>query len=102
MAEIILIGAPGQTRPYAAAGLRCFEPGRGRLIERVLAERVRCEVLAMTRAAYGALPTALARELQEQAWPALAIVPAVRDAADAARVAKRLFGMYAGSGPVAA
>ncbi len=102
MAEIIVIGAPGQTQPYAATGLMCFEPGRGRLIERVLAERVRCEVLAMTQAAYRALPAALARELQEQAWPALAIVPVVRDAGEAARVATRLRGMYAGSGPVAA
>ena len=59
MAQVIVIGANGETRPYAAAGLQCFEPGRGRLIERVLAERVRCEVLAMTRAAFNALPTAV-------------------------------------------
>ncbi len=101
MAQVIVIGANGETRPYAAAGIPCFEPGRGRLIERVLAERVRCEVLGMTRAAFGALPMALARELQEQAWPALAIVPNVRDTAEAARVAIRLLKMYAG-GPVAA
>lgn len=102
MAQVIVIGAPGETRRYEAAGLRCFEPGRGRLIERVLAERVRCDVLAITRAAFCALPRALARELQERAWPTLAIVPPARDTGDAVRVANRLRRMYAGNGPVAA
>ena len=36
----------------------------------------------LLRSVNGALPAALARELQEQAWPALAIVPAVRDAGE--------------------
>lgn len=102
MAEIIMIGAHGETRPFAAAGLRCFEPGRGRLIERVLAERVRCEVLALTPAAYGALPVGLARELHESSHPVLAIVPPLRDAGDAARMAERLLRHSAGTGPVAA
>ncbi len=102
MVEIIVVGTYRETRAYEAAGLRCFEPERRRLIERVLAERTRCKVLALTRPAYDALPAALARELRECAAPVLAIVPAARDVEAAARVAEGLLRMHEYHGPVAA
>jgi len=102
MSEIILIGTGGETRAFAAAGLRCFEPGRGRLIERVLAERVRCRVLALTPGAFSALPAALAVTLRESPRPALAIVPPLNDPEEAALVVDRLYRHHAGSGDLAA
>lgn len=79
MFEVILIGAEGETWPYEAVGLTCFEPAAGCVAERVLAERTRCEVLAMTQAAFDRLSSELANAVEETAWPELAIVPAVDD-----------------------
>ncbi|MEZ5722425.1 MAG: hypothetical protein R3D59_12865 [Paracoccaceae bacterium] len=102
MAGIIVIGERGQTRAYATAGLRCFEPGPGHLVERVLAERFRCEVLALTRTAFDALPAALARDLRHRLGPTLAILPEAETAADGLREADRLIAMLPHSGPAAA
>ncbi len=102
MADVIVIGTQGDTRAYATAGLTCFEPERGHLVERVLAERGRCGVLAITRAAYDALPAALAKTLCGSVWPTLAIVPVMRDAGAASRAADRLMRIVAARRPVAA
>lgn len=76
MSGAIVVGLRGETAAYVAAGLRCYEPDAGRLVERVLAERARCAVLAMTRRAHDALPPSLARDLRQAEWPVLAILPA--------------------------
>lgn len=102
MGGIIVIGERGQTRGYAIAGLRCFEPGPGHLVERVLAERFRCDVLAMTRTAFEALPASLARDLRHRTRPALTILPDTATPADALAEADRLFAMLPHSGPAAA
>ena len=102
MADVIVIGKRAETQAYAAAGLTCFEPEPGHLVERVLAERVRCAVLAITRPAYDALPSALAKTLCESVWPALAIVPVPHEPRAASRIADRLSGIVAARRPVAA
>jgi len=90
MDDVILIGANGDSRPYQAAGLSCFEPAEGRVAERVLAERSRCEVLAMTPAAFESLPSELGSVLRESIWPEVVILPPVDDVAAAARIADQL------------
>ena len=79
MAEVIVIGTRAATQAYETAARTCFEPKRRHLAEKLLAERVRCALLAITRPAYDALPAALATTLSESIWPALEIVPVLRD-----------------------
>lgn len=90
MAGIIVIGTNGETGPFQAAGLRCFEPEAGRLVERVLAERARCNVLALTQTAHAALPGALARNLRQGAWPRLVVLPHAADAGAVPRLREAL------------
>ena len=86
MYGVIFIGGPRAASAYRAAGVACFEPAAGNLAERVLAERVRCQVLAMTPATFHALPAWLARELSEACWPHLVLVPDIETQRDADRV----------------
>jgi len=63
MDDIVFIGAPHETPAFAEAGLLCFQPAPGHLVERVVAEQGRCNLLAMTRETFSALPPWLARDL---------------------------------------
>lgn len=86
MEDVIFVGSSRTACAYRTAGVTSFQPAPGNLIERVLAERVRCRILAMTPDSVEALPAWLARELREARWPRLVIVPEVRTARDADRV----------------
>jgi len=79
MAKVMVSGTRAATQAYATVALTCFEPERGHLAEKLLAERVRCALLAITRPGDDALPAALAKTLCESIWPALEIVPVLRD-----------------------
>jgi len=65
MDDIVFIGSPHETPLFEGEGFRCFEPAPGRLVERVLAERRRCRLMAMTQETFGALPSWLAHDLLE-------------------------------------
>lgn len=86
MDDVVFIGNRLDVEGYRNAGIPSYAPPLGLLAERVVAERNRCRVLAMTETTYGALPADLARELREGHWPQLAIVPEMRNADDRLRV----------------
>lgn len=90
MDDAIVIGTSGETRAFDAAGLTCFEPEPERVAERVLAEQLRCEVLAMTRKAFESLPKALGTTVQEGIWAELVIVPVPDDIRTATRISDEL------------
>ncbi|MEZ5722424.1 MAG: hypothetical protein R3D59_12860 [Paracoccaceae bacterium] len=75
MHDVIFIGDGLDARAYGDAGIPSFAPPRGLLAERVMAEKRRCRVLAMTEGTFSALPADLARELREGCWPQVTIVP---------------------------
>jgi vacuolar-type H+-ATPase subunit F/Vma7 len=78
MDDVIFIGDRQDASLFRDAGIPSYAPALGQLAERVLAERARCRVLAMTDGTFQALPETLARELREGDWPRLAIVPETR------------------------
>ncbi len=83
MDDIVFIGAPHETPLFEDAGFRCFEPAPGYLTERVLAERKRCRLMALTRETFVALPHWLAYDLLEWTPEQIFIVPEVpRTSAD--------------------
>ncbi len=76
MNDAIFIGNRRDAALFRAAGVVSFAPARRDLAERVIAERKRCQRLAMTAETFEALPADLARELRESDWPRLVIVAA--------------------------
>ena len=86
MYDVIFIGDRREARVYRDAGIPSYAPSLGLLAERVMAERRRCRVLAMTADTFAALPAALARELREGSWPQVTIVPDLDGERDSARV----------------
>jgi vacuolar-type H+-ATPase subunit F/Vma7 len=88
--SVIFIGDRLNAIGYRNAGIHSYVPASSRLTERVLAERKRCRILAMTEAVFSALPADLARELQEGTQPRLAIVPELKDGADDVNVRETL------------
>jgi len=90
MVDVIFVGAPDETRLYQAAGITSFEPALKNLVERVIAERVRCRVLVMSQPTFDALPRWLARELSESEQPKLVVVPRSRNETDQRRTIEHL------------
>jgi len=91
MKDVIFIGNRRDACLFRDAGIDSFCPEDHRLVERVIAERHRCRVPAMTAKTFAALPGALARELREGAHPHLSIVTAPLHArAHAHRVPREL------------
>lgn len=74
MHDVIFIGDRRHAALFRAAGINSFVPAKGHLAERVIAERGRCRVLAITAKAFAALPPELARELREASCPRLEII----------------------------
>lgn len=74
MNDAIFIGNRRDAALFRAAGVVSFAPARSDLAERVIAERKRCQRLAMTAETFAALPPGLARELRESDWPRLVII----------------------------
>lgn len=79
MKDVIFIGNRRDACHFRAAGIESYCPEPERLVERVLAERRRCRVLAMTADIFADLPGGLARELREGDHPRLRIVTAPLD-----------------------
>lgn len=75
MLDLVFIGERNDANHFRQAGVPAYAPSQGRLVERVLAERWRCRVMAMREATFNALPADLARELREGEAPRLAILP---------------------------
>lgn len=75
MTDVVFIGDPHLAARFRRAGIRTYAPPAGHLAERVMAEKRRCRVLAMTERTFGALPEALARELREASSPRLELLP---------------------------
>ncbi len=63
MDDIVFIGSPHEIPLFEEAGFLCFEPAPGRMVERVLAERRRSRLMAMTQDTFGALPSWLTHDL---------------------------------------
>ncbi len=76
MIDVIFIGDRRGVALFREAGIESYAPARRHLAERVIAERARCRVLAMTDETFAALPEDLARELREGELPHLEIVSA--------------------------
>jgi len=74
MIDVIFIGDCKDAALFRAAGVPSFAPAPRHLAERVIAERARCRVLAMTAKTFAMLPSRLARDLREGDWPRLEIV----------------------------
>ncbi|MEJ2030234.1 MAG: hypothetical protein P8X66_10300 [Maritimibacter sp.] len=72
---VVFIGDHLNAVGFRNAGIHCYVPEASRLTERVLAERHRCRILAISEAAFHELPEYLARELCDSLHPQLAIVP---------------------------
>jgi len=75
MHDVVFIGHHRDVAQYHEAGIPAYAPPIGLLAERVLAERGRYRVMAMTEETFRDLPTDLARELRESPMPHLEIVP---------------------------
>ena len=75
MENVVFIGGPRDAEAFRNAGIPSYAPPLGLLAERVLAERRRCAVLAMTESTFAALPPPLARELRQGDSPQITIVP---------------------------
>ena len=86
MNDVIYIGDRRDARACGDAGIPSSAPPRGLLAERIIAERRRCRVLAMTADTFAALPTPLARELRDGSWPQVTIVADMPTECDRARV----------------
>ena len=85
MYDVIFIGDLLDARAYCDAGIPSYAPPVGLLAERVMAERRRCRVLAMTEHTFAALPASLARELREGNGPQITFVPELHAETDRAR-----------------
>ncbi|OIP82475.1 MAG: hypothetical protein AUK37_09010 [Rhodobacterales bacterium CG2_30_65_12] len=77
MKDVVFIGDHRQAALFHEAGIASYAPPVGHLAERVLAERSRCRVLAMTERTLRALPADLARELRASRWPRLEVLPEI-------------------------
>lgn len=86
MDEVVYIGGARDAEAFRSAGIPSYAPPLGLLAERVLAERHRCNVLAMTARTFAALPAPLARELREGDWAQVTIVPEIDGVIDAGRI----------------
>ena len=75
MDNVVFIGGPRDAEAFRSAGIPSYAPPLGLLAERVLAERRRCNVLAMTESTFAALPAPLARELREGGSVRVTILP---------------------------
>lgn len=82
MDNVVFIGGPRDAEVFRNAGIQSYAPPLGLLAERVLAERRRCKVLAMTESTFSALPAPLARELREGGGAQLTILPDIDHGAD--------------------
>jgi len=86
MDDIVYIGGIRDAEAFRAAGIPSYAPPLGLLAERVLAERRRCNVLAMTASTFAALPAPLAREVREGDGAQVAIVPEIDGDVDPGRI----------------
>lgn len=86
MDSIVFIGNAREAEAFRGAGIPSYAPPAGLLAERVLAERRRCGVLAMTARTFAALPAPLARELREGDWAKVSIVPDMVGDVDSSRI----------------
>lgn len=75
MDNVVFIGGPRDAEVFRNAGIQSYAPPLGLLAERVVAERRRCKVLAMTQSTFAALPAPLARELREGTGAQVTILP---------------------------
>mgnify|MGYP001548857937 CR=1 FL=1 len=99
MDDVIFIGEPGDAEAFRNAGIPSYAPPLGLLAERVLAERRRFHVLAMTERTFAALPAALARELRECGSPRVTILPDLDGGEDRACIRELLRRSLAQTGP---
>lgn len=75
MDDVIFIGDRNDAVHFRNAGIPAYAPAQDALAERVLAERLRCRMLAMRERTFRALPNSLARELREGPLPKLKLLP---------------------------
>jgi vacuolar-type H+-ATPase subunit F/Vma7 len=75
MDDVIFIGDRNDAIHFRNAGIPAYAPANDALAERVLAERLRCRILAMRERTFQALPNSLARELREGPLPKLKLLP---------------------------
>lgn len=90
MNDVVFIGDHRQAALLRDAGIPSYAPPVGHLEERVLAERVRCRVLAMTERTLRALPAHLARELRASRWPRLEVLPEIETGGACAPLLQKL------------
>lgn len=102
MNDIVFIGHHRDAALFREAGIPSYAPEPGHITERVLAEKRRCRILAMTEDLFRALPAALARELREGPAPQLEIVSETLGDASARRVLSRLETFRSGGLPLSA
>lgn len=100
MFDVVFVGPPTAARTYRDAGITSYEPEPDQSAERIIAERRRCQVMAMSLETLAALPDWLAVELERGPWPILEIVPGELAPSDATGIATRLRAMSAGAAPV--
>ncbi len=86
MDNVVFIGGPRDAEAFRSAGILSYAPPLGLLAERVMAERRRCNVLAMTESTFAALPVLLARELRKGESAQVAIVPDLDGEIDHGRI----------------
>jgi len=86
MDNVVFIGSPRDAEAFHRAGIPSYAPPLGLLAERILAERCRCNVLAMTESTFAALPAQLARELREGGWAQVTILPDLDGEIDQGRI----------------
>ncbi|MCB1336820.1 MAG: hypothetical protein KDK10_04960 [Maritimibacter sp.] len=99
MFDVVFIGSTTAAQSYRAAGIMSYGPEPERSAERIIAERRRCRVMAMSRETLAALPEWLASDLQRGPMPVLEIVPGDTAPADVCGIAARLLGMTRGAAP---
>ena len=90
MDDVVFIGDPQDAEVFRSAGIPSYAPPLGLLAERVMAERRRSHVLAMTESTFAALPAPLARELREGGGPQVTIVPDLNGERDGGRIREML------------
>ncbi|MEZ5767418.1 MAG: type II toxin-antitoxin system HicA family toxin [Paracoccaceae bacterium] len=90
MDNVVYIGGPRDAEVFRNAGILSYAPPLGLLAERVIAERRRCNVLAMTESTFASLPAPLARELREGGGGQVTIVPHLEGDIDDAQVRRIL------------
>ncbi len=99
MFDVVFVGPSTAARTYREAGITSYEPEPSKSAERIIAERRRCRVIAMSRETLADLPDWLATELERGPWPILEIVPGKVVPSDATGIAARLRAMTAGAAP---